>query len=948
MLMVAVGVGMRGRESGAQVPLFVRLSNAQHAPSLHWWVLNTAHFQVIYPDSMAATAQRAAKLLERAYTPLGRTLEQSPERIPVVLGNQSAISNAFVAWAPRRSEWHAIPPGNVDEFGPIDWLSLLAVHEGRHMVQERAIRSGIVGLLDKVFGDETTAFVGGALYFPSWFWEGDAVGTETALTSQGRGRQPAFANRVRAMRLDGQPYPYYRAWNGSYRTFYPDWYQLGYLLTTHVKRAYGDSAWAKAITSASRWPIPPWALSHGLKKVTGRSLTQIHRDAIHELDTLWRAQVKGLDTTTVTLVTPRKADYHVWRLPQDAGDGSILAEYWDMSTVTSLVRLRGGRQEVVIPQFGTRGDQQFHVAGGRVVWTEYEFDSRFVQRSYLTLRVMDLATGVVRRVSHETRYLTAALSPDGARIAAVRFTEGGSTLVDVLDASTGTRIATLPNPEDHSLVTPVWSASGEALFVVVVDRHSGRGNALVRVDLERQSADTVLGFREAAIAHPVVHDHWVLYGSPATGIENIEALDLTTGRRYAVTQRRYGARNPAVSTDGTRILFQDYSPDGWEVVEVPFHPAEWRPIADVPTRSIAYYAPLLQQEDVAAAEAPLPNGDRWHPRRYRGVRTLLDFHSLSLSPTGDAHNQGLVLQSTNVLSTFATSIGGIFNTTERTASFELGVSYAAQWPIFDGALRYGQRASVASLDSGSITYSWRERSAQAGLRLPLVRVRGLTTQRVLLSTSAGLTRVEGRTVESRFSNNNGDFVPLTYALSASQFNAGAVRDIMPRGISATMVYRHTPLDGDYQGHQLFVAGSLRLPGLFPNHGLLLEGEREEQRRVNYLFPALSAVSRGYDALTAERIGRVGATYELPLWYPDVALGPLAYFRRVQGGVYFDYGYAARRDNSVRILMRSFGGEVTTDVSPIQLRSSMRLGIRVNYRVDERPHVRNNVLISLPF
>ncbi|MEP7347555.1 MAG: hypothetical protein ABI877_19960, partial [Gemmatimonadaceae bacterium] len=168
--------------SEAQIPLFVRLSSAQYPMSVRWWKIETPHFQVIYPDSMAAEAQRAASILERAYEPLGRTLQRAPERIPVVLNNQSAISNAFVSWAPRRSEWYALPPGGVDEFGPVDWFSLLAVHEGRHIVQERAIRDGWIGLLGKVFGEGTTSFVGASLYFPAWFWEGDAVGTETALT----------------------------------------------------------------------------------------------------------------------------------------------------------------------------------------------------------------------------------------------------------------------------------------------------------------------------------------------------------------------------------------------------------------------------------------------------------------------------------------------------------------------------------------------------------------------------------------------------------------------------------------------------------------------------------------------------------------------------------------------------------------------------------------------
>ncbi|MFN8582536.1 MAG: hypothetical protein U0163_16375 [Gemmatimonadaceae bacterium] len=932
---------------GSQVPLFVRLSGAQYPPSLRWWKLTTPHFDVLYPDSMAAEAQRAAALLERAYVPLGKTLDRAPERIAVVLNNQSAFSNAFVSWAPRRSEWYALPPGGLDEFGPVDWFSLLAVHEGRHVVQERAIRDGWVGLLSRVFGEGTTAFVGGALYFPPWFWEGDAVGTETALTNAGRGRQPWFANRVRTMRLNGERYPYYAAWGGSYRTFYPDWYQLGYLLTTHVKRQYGADTWRKAVASASWWPIPPYALSRGLKKATGKTLTVLHREAIQELDSLWRTQVASLDTTAATILSPRQPDYHSWRLPQYAGDGSIIAEYWDMSSVPSLVRLKNGRQETLVKQFATRGEQQFDVVGNLVVWSELEVDPRFVQRGYLTLRVLDLSTGAIRTLAHGSRHFGAVLSPDGRAIAAVRFTESGHTVLDVLDAQSGALVRSLPNEADHFLASPAWSPDGGSVYCVAVDRRTERGNALVRIGLADGAADTVIAFREDAIVRPVVRGTWVYYGSPSSGIDNIEAMSLATGKRYQVTSRRYGAKGATVSHDGTRLLFQDYGVDGYNIAEAPIDTTRLVPVDDSRSRTVAYYAPLMSQEDVAAATAPLAPG-AWPVRPYGGLERAFAFHSLSVAPTSDAHNRGLILQSRNILNTTALSVGAIANLPERTASLELGASYAAFLPIVDGALRIGTRASVADLDSVRTRYHWNERSAQVGVRLPFVRVRGLATERIAASASIGATHVDGRTIESRFSNNNGDFYPMTYTLSASHFAESATRDILPRGVLGSLVYRHTPFDGDYQGHQLSVYGGLYLPGLMRHHGLLLEGEREEQRRVNYLFSSIYSVSRGYDAFTAERSYRLGATYAFPLFYPDFALGPLAYFRRVQGAVFYDYGYAARRDNSVYLLLRSTGAEVTTDMSPIQLRSTMRVGLRMNYRVDDLPHVRTNVLISLPF
>ena len=176
--------------AAAQMPLITRLSTFQNPRGISWFTIETQHFRVLYPDSLAAEAQRVAHLLEASYAPLGHSLKKQPERLTVVLNNQSMTSNASVAWSPRRSEWYAMPNPTVDALGPVDWYRLLAVHEGRHVVQERAVRAGWIGLASRLFGDNTTALLGGSLYFPAWFWEGDAVGIETALTPFGRGRLP--------------------------------------------------------------------------------------------------------------------------------------------------------------------------------------------------------------------------------------------------------------------------------------------------------------------------------------------------------------------------------------------------------------------------------------------------------------------------------------------------------------------------------------------------------------------------------------------------------------------------------------------------------------------------------------------------------------------------------------------------------------------------------------
>ena len=107
---------------------------------------------------------------------------------------------------------------------------------------------------------------------PWWFIEGDAVGTETALTSSGRGRIPEFDVELRALLLSGKRYKYFKAMFGSHRDWDPlsSPYLMGYYLTTHVKRKYGPDVWADMMYRATWAPFVPHWFDFMLIKKTGQ------------------------------------------------------------------------------------------------------------------------------------------------------------------------------------------------------------------------------------------------------------------------------------------------------------------------------------------------------------------------------------------------------------------------------------------------------------------------------------------------------------------------------------------------------------------------------------------------------------------------------------------------------------------------------------------------------
>ena len=121
-------------------------------PSVKWYRVNTPHFKVLYPKGFEDQAQRLANTLEHIRSAEGKSIGAKPRRFPVILQNQSAVSNGFVSIVPKRSEFYTMPPQDYNFVGTNDWLDQLATHEYRHMAQFERSNTGFNRVLYYLFG----------------------------------------------------------------------------------------------------------------------------------------------------------------------------------------------------------------------------------------------------------------------------------------------------------------------------------------------------------------------------------------------------------------------------------------------------------------------------------------------------------------------------------------------------------------------------------------------------------------------------------------------------------------------------------------------------------------------------------------------------------------------------------------------------------------------------
>ena len=254
------------------------ITQETNAPYVRWYQLNTPNFRVLYPTGFDIQAQRVANTLETIREPESKSMGVLPKKISIILQNQSSVSNGFVTLAPRRSEFYTMPSQNYNFMGTNDWLNMLSSHEYRHIVQFQRSITGFNKLVYYIFGQQAVAGMAFAAA-PQWFWEGDAVATETAFTPSGRGRIPNFDLVFRTNIMEGRTFNYHKQYLRSYKNNIPNHYVLGYNMVSYLRKKTGDpSIWEKVAGRSWNVPFIPFAFSNALKKETGLYVKDLYQE----------------------------------------------------------------------------------------------------------------------------------------------------------------------------------------------------------------------------------------------------------------------------------------------------------------------------------------------------------------------------------------------------------------------------------------------------------------------------------------------------------------------------------------------------------------------------------------------------------------------------------------------------------------------------------------------
>lgn len=974
-------------------------------PNLKWYQINTNHFKVIFPDGYQEQAQRMTNTLEHIRIPEAKTLRSDPRKISVILQNQSAISNGFVSITPRRSEFFGMPSQNYNFVGNLDWLDLLATHEYRHIVQFQQANRGFNRFLYYLFGANTLAVMSYTAV-PQWFWEGDAVATETAFTQSGRGRIPNFDLLFRTNLQEGRVFNYHKQYLRSYKHNIPDHYVLGYQLVSYLRKRTGNpDVWDRVTKRAWSNSIIPFTFSNSLNKEAGLHVTDLYRAMAADLQAEWKSKQAQLHVTPYETITARKGStYTDYRFPHEIAPDSVIALKSGIGNIEELVLLTGGKEKKVwIPGImNTTG--MLSVANGKIVWNEYRYDPRWRMKTYSIVMGYDFKTRVRKPVSFKSRYAGAALSPSEQLVATVETSTDYKSRLVILNYETTEVVQELENSGNDFISMPRWVNENE-LVVLLTNKMK---KSIARVDLRSGSMVPIANFDTENIGYPVPHGNYILYNSPLTGIDNIFALDVTTGNRFQITASKYGAYNPSISLDGQTMYYNEQGRDGFEVVKIPFQPTSWKPADTVSTYS-SFIAPLTEQEGRPHLLDSVPVRS-YSMNRYSEFTHMLNPHSWGAYFNSNFTEVDLGITSRDVLSTTAITAGYRFDIYERTGMWNAGISYQGFFPVLDVNFSKGKRSvnegdfiidewrinkqndTTVVRNEQNITFTWDESTITAGLRIPLVTTKSRYISSVSFGNYVGYTKVnnfKNSVNEERYVpaiirydtiNQSGSDVARTSILSVypffdyvgngnlifNQFTFSAYRLLKQnrRDINSKwgqMIFLDlfsTPYNqSDLEGGLFAFTGYLYFPGLAKHHSLwgywsyqnTLVDTDFNQAFDDYLFRNRIPLPRGQTVFRFKEFYSMSANYTLPVWYPDIAVGPVVNFQRVRANVFLDYGYGQfSLYNGGNSTYLSTGAEIKFDINVFRLLPQLDIGVRYSYGIQPSASVFEFLLGTLNF
>ncbi len=882
----------------------------QNPLSVKWRQIDVAGFKIIYPTELEKEAQRMANTIPKIYPLVGRSLNQQKTTIPIVFQNRGTIANGFVQLAPKKSQFYTTPP---QQFDSQDWLNNLAIHELRHVAQ-----------FDKLTGGKAYPFPE-EIYFaylgisvPTWFFEGDAVSTETSLTNAGRGRQPSWIMPFRTSLLENQKLSYSKAYFGSSKDQTPGYYQLGYLLTSQLRKEFGKNSVDSLFGDIQQRPFRLYPFSQSLKKLTGKTTNQWYKYTVDVLKKEWTAQDQTNRSEQYQTLNQQAKFVANYFLPTSFGNNQILSLKHSKASPPTFVIIDDSKNEKKLFSIAYQEQPWFSYAENLLVWDEIRFDPRYKQRSYSVICSYNFITKQKKQLTFKTRLFSPSLSTDGKKLIAVQIDLSNKANLVELDPNSGSITKTHPNQANDILQTPALNADGSKATWVSV---SELGKALWIKEGDN-SPRKIIDETQQQLSRPIFNGGQIVFNAHLNGINNIFEVNPNNSKIVALSASKYGAFNANIKTDGKSLLFNEYHLKGYDIVQTPILRQE------IQQNDFVYFGKAAEvQEHSKNVFDEIPQ-QLLESKPYRPFANLFNFHSLS-PVVDDSDRVGLQLKSNDLLSIFDFYTGAVYDSDLRKIEYNAGFTFKALYPVFSST--YRNRARTTFYKPKNTTQAtqanWRENYINFKASLPLSINTFNHNYSFIAEVGTSFTQRNLTEIDSKFINSTLRF-PLNYRLAFTHTLRTAERDLAPKFAQTfSLKYFHQPFDNNLKGKLFAIESNLYLPGIAKNHTFSISANYQNTTGLFNASTEIAAVY-GYAQIRAksELQNTLLLNYRFPIAFPDLEIGPLAYIRNIRMGLFSHYENIIKQTNLAQ--PKTFGFELRSSMNLLRYQPIVDLGARV--------------------
>lgn len=887
--------------------------------NIRWRQINTDTVRIIFPEGLNEEALRVSSIVHELQKSHSGTIGEKLKKINIVLQNQNTVSNAYVALGPFRSEFFMFAPQNSFELGSLNWADNLSLHEYRHVQQYNNFDVGWSKVVGTLFGQQGRALANAAA-IPDWFFEGDAVFNETSLSKQGRGRLPYFFNGYSSLSNQKKRYSYEKLRNGSFKNFVPNHYPLGYMLVGYGREKYGADFWKKVTRDAAGFKPFIYPFQHAISKYSNKPFKKFVRDAFDFYEQKWKQQKSTPFQLLTTLPenTVTNYQYPYW---DENGNLIVLKSSNKQIPAFYLILPDGTEQKIAVRDISN--DNYFSYNHGKIVYNAYRADNRWGYREYSDIKILDLETEKLKKITKKGRYFSPDIAHNGQKIVAVEMATNMSSNMVTMNMN-GEVLFRKKIEKGNIFTYPKFSYNDQHIYVTA--RNEKGLMALLKIE-ERTGKETiVLPYANRIIGLPTVHGDTVLFTSSFTGSDEAWAYVESKNETFRLAVNTTGLYHPTYHSDSGKLIAANFSADGFRLIAIKEKDLLWQKVNEKENALPDLFLPVaLQQENNATLQ-------NMHSRnfaisKYSKGYNLFNFHSIR--PNFDDPEISLTLLGENVLNTFQSELSYTYNRNETSHSIGFNAIYGGSYvqPVV-GINQAFSRNVVYNTDT-SFTYN--EFNAKIGLRLPINFSSGMHYTYLTLNTSINNQLVQWQGTGKELLKNQ-RFFYMQHSINFTNSIQLARQHIYPH-FAQSVLLQYRNIVEKYTAHQFLASGVLYLPGILPTHNIVFSAAWQSRDTLGqYSFANNFPFSRGYNGFNFPRMWRFGSNYHFPLIYPDWGFGGIVYFKRLRANAFYDYSVIKSLRTGNSFSFSTIGGELFFDTRWWN-QQEVTFGVRYSYLQD---------------